>query len=47
MGVLGYPDFAVVGELASDVAKSNWFLLLMFLSLPHCHLVISGVIWPL
>jgi hypothetical protein len=41
IGVLGYPGFAVVRELGSDVAKSNWFLLFMFL-----HLVISGIIWP-
>jgi hypothetical protein len=33
-GVLVYPGLAVVGEMGSDVAKSKWFLLLMFLSLP-------------
>jgi hypothetical protein len=29
-----YPGFAVMGELGSDVAKPNWFLLLMLLCLP-------------
>ena len=33
-GVLGFPVFAVVGELGSGDAKEPWFLLLMFLLLP-------------
>jgi hypothetical protein len=31
--VLGYPEFAVVGELGSDYGKYPWFLLLLFLHL--------------
>jgi hypothetical protein len=32
--MLGYPGFAVLGELGSDVAKLPWFLLARFLCLP-------------
>ena len=31
---IGYPAFAVVGELGSDDAMEPWFLLFMFLPLP-------------
>ena len=36
----------MVGELGSDIAKSNWFLLLMFLCLPFAiwlSLVLAGL----
>ena len=45
-GMSGYPGLTVVGELGSDVAVSNWFLLLMFLNLSltiWLSLVLSGL----
>ena len=45
--VLGYPGHAVVGELASYVAKLHWLLLLMFLCLPlttWLSLVLTGLV---
>jgi hypothetical protein len=47
--VLGYPGFAVVGELGSGGAKLHWFLLLMFtiwLSLVLTGLSVSDWSWP-
>ena len=44
--MLGYPGFAVVGELGSDGAMLPWFLLVMFLCLPFAiwlSLVLAGV----
>jgi hypothetical protein len=33
-GVLGYPEFDLVGVLGYDDAKLSWFLLIRFLLLP-------------
>ena len=43
--VLGHPGLAVVGELGSDGARLHWSFAYVF-ELAFCHLVITGVNWP-